>query len=184
MSGLKGKRPKKAKKPVTPAHSAARAYQDAMKGDAGNPYNSPYVRDIVNPPKSRNALAMGHPDLRQSNTNFSDVLANMRTARGNIVDLGVNEHTPGGFSHAGEVALRLFDAAGQAGQYSFDSNASHAQRTFPSANPLRPDYHQSRGSATPANGSHSLGNATSAPRQSMKGSEALSIMKDTQRVIT
>ena len=190
MSALRGKKPKGKKKHVTPAHSAARAYQDVMNADsvkhdnvvnsppasvhnAGNPYDSPFVRNLMNPPQSRNALAAGHPDLRrQSNTNFSEMFANLRTARGNVVDLGVSENTPGAYSHAGEIALRQLDAAGQAGVY-------HGMNNF-SDSPLRPADHQHRGSAVPANGSHSLGDVTS----HAVSKSALDIMRDTQRVIS
>lgn len=118
--------------------------------DTGNPYDSPYVRDLVDGVKSRNELAAGHPDLRQSTPGATHSLGRLRTQRGNTVDLepftgGADSFTPGGFSHAGEVALRLFDAAGNAGA----TGALH-----PTANPLRQDSHQHRDSATPPNGTH------------------------------
>lgn len=117
-------------------------------------------------------VAVGHGDLRQSNTDFSTVLARLSTRRGNVVDLGVPDNTPGGFSHPGEVALRLFDGRTQAG--GFDGMAPVG------GNPLRPADHQSRGSATAPNGTHSSSSQQGAcypPRESMKASDRVSVMK-------
>ena len=95
--------------------------------------------------------------------------------RGNVVDLGVPDGTAGGFSHAGEVALHSFDAAMMAGSYWGMQPVDH--------DPLRPDYHPARGSGTPPNGSHSTASPASMPRQSMKNSDRLEIMKETMRRI-
>lgn len=111
-------------------------------------------------------LACDHPDLRQSNVSFASVLANLRTVRGNVVDLDVSDQTAGGFSHAGQVALAGFDAANQAGSYDGMSYVGHS--------PRRPDYHPSQQSATNPNGGHSLGNVES---NAVKSSDKLAIMK-------
>lgn len=111
-------------------------------------------------------VAFGHQDLRQSNVSFSDVLARLHTVRGNTVDLGVPDNTPGGFSHAGQVALASFDAANQAGSYRGMQAVNH--------NPQRADYHQERGSATMPNGSHSLASPEST---AVSNKSRLDIMK-------
>lgn len=96
-------------------------------------------------------VAFSHPDLRQSNVDFSTVLANLRTVRGNTMDSGIPDSTAGGFSVAGQVALQSFDAANQAGNYRGMQPVNHS--------PARPGYHQSRQHSP--NGSHSLGNPES-----------------------
>ena len=73
----------------------------------------------------------------------------------------------------GTANVVRFDAAGAAGRY-------HGMQPA-GGNPQRPDWHQSRGSATGPNGSHGLDDAASAPRQSMKGLSRMEIMKRTQR---
>ena len=111
-------------------------------------------------------IAAHHPDLRQSSTSFDDVLARLRTVNGDNAngDRDIT-HTPG------EVALRMFDAAGQAGHY-------HGMGPV-NPSPERPDWHQHRDSATPPNGSHSLadpGSHAGAPGR-MKNSDRLELMK-------
>ncbi|HEV2932560.1 MAG TPA: hypothetical protein VGY96_05460 [Streptosporangiaceae bacterium] len=95
------------------------------------------------------------------------------------MDLGVPDSTPGGFSHAGAVALASFDAANQA-------SASYDGMMPVNHNPVRPDYHQSRGSATAGNGSHSSGSQANAVSTAVsgKGRSALEIMKAEMRIIT
>ena len=110
-----------------------------------DPFQTPYVENIVNPRKSRNQLAAEHPNLRNSAPGSTEALGHLRTRRGNTMDTaeftgGADSITPGGFSHAGEVGLRLFDAAGQAGA----KGPLH-----PTANPLRPADHTARDSGTP-----------------------------------
>jgi hypothetical protein len=140
---------------------------DAVKATPGNPVSG--FPDVAGRQVNSRELAFQHPDLRQSNTDFSEVLSRLRTARGNVVDLGVPDGTAGGFSHAGEVALHSFDAAMLAGEYRGMQAVDH--------DPLRPDYHPARASGTPPNGSHSTASPTCPPRVSMKNSEALEIMK-------
>jgi hypothetical protein len=109
-------------------------------------------------------IAAHHPDLKQSNTSFSDVLARLRTVAGD------NAYGDKDITYtAGEVALRQFDAAGQAGHY------HNMQPVNPS--PMRPDWHTARNSATAPNGSHALGNPASRPPQAMKASEARDMLR-------
>ena len=68
------------------------------------------------------------------NTSFDSVLATLRTVRG---DRTAAEIGLAGFAQAGEVTVRQFDAAGQAGHY------HDMQPVNPS--PQRPDWHQARG---------------------------------------
>jgi len=110
-------------------------------------------------------IAAHHPDLRQSNTSFDDVLARLRTVNGDNAngDRDIT-YTPG------EVALRMFDAAGQAGHY-------HGMGPV-NPSPERQDWHQHRGSAVPPNGTHSLSDPRShAAPQAMKASEAREMIK-------
>jgi hypothetical protein len=107
-------------------------------------------------------LAWRHPDVRQSNVSFNDVVARLRTAPPEDASRAIT-YCPG------EVALSLFNARGQAGSYPGMQPVGHA--------PQRPDYGPARQSGTPPNGSHSTANANRPPTQAMKGSEALSIMK-------
>jgi hypothetical protein len=124
-------------------------------------------------------VAFNHPDLRQSNVSFGDVIARLRTQRGDALDPPGRDpgagNGMGGFAYAGQVALRAFDAAAEAGAYRGMNPRD--------SNPVRPDYHPARGSGTPPNGSHSTAGPTSMPRQSMKNSEALALMKTTMRRI-
>jgi hypothetical protein len=113
-------------------------------------------------------LAWEHPDLRQQSVNFSDVIARLRTAPPEDASRAVT-YTPG------EVALNLFNARGAAGSYPGMQPVGHS--------PQRPDWHQSRGSATAPNGSHS----TTGPVQSnavsnkaagpLRGSAAIDAMR-------
>jgi len=122
------------------------------------------------------AVAFDHPDLRQSSTSFDQILARLRTVRGNVLDLGVSDSTPGGYSHAGEVALASFDQAARAGSYRGMQSVDH--------DPLRQNYHQAA-SGSGSNGSHSLSNPVSRnPYSAAKSESALDIMKRTQRVIS
>jgi hypothetical protein len=117
-------------------------------------------------------VAFNHPDLRSSSVNFTDVLARLRTVRGdnNFNSPLDDQIAPGGFSEVGRVALGLFNARAQAGAY---------QGMNPyDPSPARPDYHQARGSGTPPNGSHNVAGPTSMPRQSMKASDRVALMKD------
>jgi hypothetical protein len=120
---------------------------------------------------SSRRIAVNHPDLRQSSTDASTVIARLRTARGNTVDLGISDSTPGGFSHAGEVALHLFDAAGDAGSF--------AGMMPVSGDPSRPAAHRAA-TGSSSNGSHSSSSqqaACSTPHDSMKASDRLAIIK-------
>lgn len=121
---------------------------------------------------SSRRVAVNHPDLRQSSTDASTVIARLRTARGNVQDIGFGPDSavPGGFSHAGEVALHLFDAAGDAGSF--------AGMMPVSGDPLRPADHQAASGSS--NGSHRSSSqqaACSTPRDSMKASDRLAIIK-------
>jgi hypothetical protein len=169
-----------------------RAVPDAAKAiaAAGNPVASPGGRSLtearVSPPLTAGhqapssgdhgaafadpmpgprALALGHPDLRQSSTSFDTMLAKQRTVNGD------NANGDRGVTYtAGEVALNLFNARGQAGQYRGMGPVGHS--------PDRPDWHQARGSATPPNGTHGLSDPGShAAPQAMKGSEAREVMR-------
>ena len=93
----------------------------------------------------------GH-DLRESGTFFNAVIASLRTARGNVVDLGISDSTPGGFSHEGTANVSLYDAASPAGSMT----GVHGNDVLDSVqhSPYRPDSHQSRTSAP--NGGHSV----------------------------
>jgi hypothetical protein len=124
-------------------------------------------------------VSWGHPDLRQSSVSFGDVIARLRTQRGDALDPPGRDpgagNGMGGFAYAGQVALRAFDAAGEAGAYRGMDPRNQS--------PARPDYHPARGSGTPPNGSHSTASPASMPRQSMKNSDRLEIMKETMRRI-
>jgi hypothetical protein len=110
------------------------------------------------------AIAAHHPDLRQSNVDFSDVLANLRTCEGDD-EWGDRSM----IRYAGEVALHSFDAANQAGRYQNMQNVDHS--------PARPDYHPSQQSATKPNGSHSVHDDVQSNAVSRKGMTPLEIMK-------
>ena len=127
-------------------------------------HNAAAFSDPMNQPGPR-ALALGHPDLRQSNTNFNDVIARLRTVNGDDQN-GDRSVT----YTAGEVGLSLFNARGAAGAYPGMQPVGHS--------PQRDDWHQARGSATPPNGPHGAGNPASRPPLSgMKSSEAREIMR-------
>jgi hypothetical protein len=145
---------KKKKRPVTPAHSAAQGAMQAETPDAtkapGNPYQSPYARSLTDPPMSRNALAAGHPDLRQGRPDFSPTLPGLRTYVGDAAGRGFADQDNlmgAAFSNVGHVALHHFDARSQAGVYS-----GLEAENDPSGSPVRPGYGQHRDSATPPNG--------------------------------
>ena len=89
-------------------------------------------------------IAWDHPDLRQHSTTI-EPFAELHT---------VNGVTIGSLAfQSGRVNVSRLDAYNSAGAPQF--------REQPSGNPVRPDYHQHRDSATPPNGSHSLANPTS-----------------------
>jgi hypothetical protein len=182
----------------TGAHAAAEGAVEQAKKDKGIPGNpvgnvhsagSNYAADRVSEPLAdghaaystgdhgvgqgrNNALAAGHQDLRQSNTSFDNVIATLRTERG---DRTAAENGLGGFAYAGEVALRAFAARDQAGTY--------AGMNPVSTDPSRQAAHQSRGSGTPANPVNPSGQyaSQSRPRPSMKNSDALDIIKNAMR---
>lgn len=107
-------------------------------------------------------LAYNHPDMRQGSTTITP-FANLRTA--NAEGSGDRDITWA----AGRVQVQRLDARDYAGSYDgMNPVACH---------PYRPADHIARDSATPPNGTHSVGNATCPPRQSMKSSEMLDIMK-------
>jgi hypothetical protein len=173
---------------LTPAHARARAENENMmtadcgKTTTGNPVPQPggrSVTDRVSPPRvtgqqspstgdhgftdpmrpvGPRELAFRHPDLRQATTNPVPLLS-MRTAADDFPrDLR-------GLSSGVPVALSRLDASTVSGL------------PGPSANPVsRPMDHQSRGSATPANGSHSLSDPQS-HAVAMKASEAREILR-------
>lgn len=143
--------------PNPPRSPGAAQMAQVTSSDRGSGYPSADAYNTGRGGTSSN-VAWNHPDLRQSNVNFKDVLANLRTVRGNVVDAGIPDSSPGGFSHPGQVALASFDAANQAGSYRGMQSVNH--------NPARPDYHQERGSATAPNGSHSLSDPASHVRKS------------------
>jgi hypothetical protein len=97
--------------------------------------------------------------------NFSDVIARLRTAPPEDASRAIT-YT------AGEVALNLFNARGQAGSYPGMQPVGHA--------PQRPDYGPARNSATPPNGTHGLADPQS-HAVANKGLSDLEIMKRTQR---
>ena len=197
--------------PPTGAHAAAQGHVEALRAgrDAGksaaamaatgNPVENPHQDRRVSEPltqghansstgdhglgQGRNgAVAYGHPDLRQQgNLDFSEVLSRLHTVRGNVLDLGIPDNSAGGFSHAGEVALRIFDAAAQAGSYSGMPDID--------PDPLRPAAYPARTSATADNGSHSYDSQQAACSRSpvsakTTASDRLAVMRATQRVIT
>jgi hypothetical protein len=117
--------------------------------------------------ESSRALAWKHPDLRQGVTepgHFATVTANN--------DHFVGQVAFGGMDGPTRVTVTQLDAAGAAGTYTnmqdFDDRPQNA---------IAPD-HQSRGSATPPNGSHNTNTPATRPRPAMKGSDALAIMKE------
>jgi hypothetical protein len=185
---------------LTPQHAAAQGHQDVMaadcgKGSTGNPVanvHSPtgsYAEDRVSEPLSAGHaayspedhgvgagrladIAIGHPgrNLRQSSTQVSP-LAVLSTVNGD------NEHHDRDITHApGSATVARFNAAGEAGSY--------GGMQMPGGNPLRPDWHQHRDSAVPANPGVPSGQmAAQVPaRQSMKSESPLDIMKATMRV--
>jgi hypothetical protein len=97
--------------------------------------------------------------LRQSST-VTEALATLRTARGNVQDLGFapDSAVPGGYSHAGVAVLRTLDAASHAGEYT----DAHGRDVLSQVNysPYRPDSHQAA-TGSGSNGSHSLGDVQS-----------------------
>jgi hypothetical protein len=106
-------------------------------------------------------LAVGNPGMPQRNTDVSEVLATLRTCRGNVLDLNIPDNTSGGFSHPAEVAVHLLDAAGASGSF---------RGMMPvSGDPLRPADHPASTSGTAPNGTHSLSNPTSHVRKSRVG---------------
>jgi hypothetical protein len=115
----------------------------------------------------RAEIAVGHDTMRQHQapTGFDQVLSRLRTVAGD------NAYGDKDITYMpGEVALRMFDAAGQAGNY------HGMQQVNPS--PQRPDWHQSRGSATMPNGSHGLSNPGShAAPAAVKASDAREILR-------
>jgi hypothetical protein len=173
----------------TPLHVAARAQVNQAMPDeckTSQPVsNANPTPDLGNPvdgypstdrQETSRALAWGHPDLRQSNTDFSRVLSRLSTVRGNVMDLGVSPDTAGGFSHAGEVALHHFDAADQAGRF-------HGRLLGkPVADPMRPDYHQAP-SGSGSNGTHDSASQQGAcsPLPYSSKSSRLDVMRETQR---
>jgi hypothetical protein len=113
-------------------------------------------------------LAAHHPDLKQSNTSFDQVITRLQTVNGDGNGDRSTTYT------AGEVGLRMFNAAGQAGHY-------HDMAPV-DPSPQRPDWHTARNSATPPNGSHSTGRPLgNAPMAAKSGSEQLEVMKQTMR---
>lgn len=112
-------------------------------------------------------IAYNHESLRQSSPAAFEALSRLQTVRGDLM----GEYAPnlGGFSHAGNVALNLFNARRDAGSFGGMNPVN--------PDPLRPDHHVAPLNATGPNGTHSVNNATVPPRQSMKGSEAREIMR-------
>lgn len=162
--------------PVDEAARKAMFNTPAPYGDtdyAGHRVSAPITEGHASPSTGDHGVGQGrgshiaahHPDLRQSNTSFDSVLATLRTVRG---DRTAAEIGLAGFAEAGEVTVRQFDAAGQAGHY------HDMQPVNPS--PQRPDWHQARGSATSPNGGHSLASPQS-NAVAMKASDAREIMK-------
>lgn len=138
--------------------SRAVGQQAASTGDHGA------VADPMNVPGPRE-LAFRHPDLRQGSTSVNP-MATLRTRE--AMD-GTGAWSP---FNVGRVGLSRLDAAGATGATGVDA---------PAGNPVsRWGDHQSRGSATPPNGSHSLSSPQS-NAVAMKASEARDVMKRTMR---
>lgn len=118
-------------------------------------------------------IAWGHPDLRQSNTDFSNVIARLRTVRGNTMDAGVDPATPGYGDVVGDIALRGFEAASQAGSY----------RGMPdrAGNGYREDYHIAPLSATAANPCYPQEQYQATSNNPMSAKQMRDIMRDYQR---
>lgn len=174
----------------TPGHEAAEACLDADmdKGAIGNPVRTGYQDQRLSEPitaghaaysasgdhnlgAGRNpGLAVGQPSLdNQSHLPGNDSTVNLHTVRGDLMgDVAPNL---GGFSHAGNVALQMFDARNGAGSF------TGMQRVNPS--PARPDYHQEH--TFPSNGGHSTaGNVAS---NAVANKSRLDIMRETMRVM-
>lgn len=182
--------------PPTGAHAAAEGHVEALQrkpdqtkgaaemAAAGNPADVPDFGSRR--AGSSREVAYGHPDLRNSSTDFNTVLSRIRMVRGSTIDLGGKEtdQTPGGYSHAaGEIALRLYDAANEAG------GLARGMRGTVQHDPgNRAEYESAPIGAS--NGTHdcsSQAGAVSRNPQSagqFKASDRLAIMKETMRVIT
>lgn len=113
------------------------------------------------------AVAWQHPDLRQSNTNFSTILSRLQTVRGETAQgMGPSDTTPGGYSLGAQIALASFDAANQAGSYNGLGVVNH--------DPSRPGSHISQQSATSQNPSYPMNDAVS---HAVSNKEAREIMR-------
>lgn len=133
----------------------------------GNPYENapdPQARS-----EQGQGIATRHRDLIQHDANQVDGVANLRTARGNTMDLGVSDSTPGGFSHEGTARVELYDARGQAGA---------PVPLHPYAHPFRPDYRTAP--LGQSNGTHDHNSqqaACTTPCQSMKSASPYEVMR-------
>lgn len=147
---------------VPPGHG--RSLTEARVSEPLTAGRAATARDDHGVGQGRNTgIAWAHQDLGQSNPNSFNALANLQTvnAEGNG-DRGITWH-------AGEAALRMFDARGAAGRYVGMNPVNPS--------PARPDWHIAQGSAVPPNGSHSTAVPSRPPTGAMKGSEALALMK-------
>jgi hypothetical protein len=140
--GMRQEQPDETKSARDMAASATNA-----RGGGGTPSVGSYSRQRTAGGNGR--VAVGTHYLVQSNPGVTEVLATLRTARGNVQDIGFgpDSNVPGGFSHAGEVALHLFDAAGNAGSFPGMMPVS--------GDPQRPASHQVP-TGCDSNGSHSV----------------------------
>jgi hypothetical protein len=165
---------------MRPAHGE---HPDSTSGavpnkSVGNPYVSPLVAHL----RSR-GLAVGHPDLQQSSTDFGPTVQAGTDNPTFIGGAGFHSAFSGTDMPAGAdrgmPRVQLYDAAANAGhngmldQVRHDVGQEHATGRYDTA----------RGSAAPDNGSHShdsQAGACSVPRQSMKAS-SFDIIKQAMR---
>lgn len=139
--------------PLTAGHQAP-STGDHGAAMASDPMNRPGPRE----------LAWQHRDVRQQSVSFGDVIARLRTVNGD------NQNGDRDITYtAGEVGLNLFSARAAAGSYSGMQPVGHS--------PQRPAPHQSRGSATPPNGSHSTTGSVQSGAVALKASEARELLR-------
>ena len=138
--------------PITAGHAAA------STGDHGAAQGSRDPMDVAGPKR----LALGHPDMQFGTTNVMPLLSA-------VVSGSSSEHAPEhnivGLYADARVAMSRLDAA------------SASRVSGPSGNPhMHGTDRQSRGSATPPNGTHSLASPQS-NAVAMKSSEAREALK-------
>lgn len=145
----------------------------------GNPFFSPFVRDL-----QARGLAVGHPDLQQSETNLGPTVRAGSDAQAYVGqggfggDLAQTDMPPG--ADNGQPHVQLWDAAANAGHSGLLDSVRHDLGQEHATG----HYGPARGSATPDNGTHEHGSqfgALTTPRESMKASSRLDVIKQAMR---